>query len=327
MAFYVASPSNRPARQLRLAGACWAGAVGARCGSGSAGSPPSGCALLRSCWSRPSGLSGSMATRLFPVLSSAGRVREAVAHSGFLPWSSQLRNTQPITQIRNPRAAPKKKPRVRSRAPIRESRMRSEIFTVMIETTIRVTMKIAPMAATSASVSLWMYCLAKGRATGCRYHAAAAAAAQATMASTSRVKPRTAANRAEITTTPITTRSRTEKGMRVRALRATDESPRIRAGSRLGCIAATNARVTLVERRQRRGPAASEDAWPASFGLAREASPFPALQHRFAARAFRRDAGDEVGDVTQRRRRERRALAGFGSRRRTDRTGETELRR
>jgi hypothetical protein len=35
---------------------------------------------------------------------------------------------------------------------MRESRIRSEIFTVMIETTIRVRMKIAPIAATSATV-------------------------------------------------------------------------------------------------------------------------------------------------------------------------------
>src|SRR5918995_1540506 len=83
----------------------------------------------------------------------------------------------------------------------------------MIDTMIRVTTKMPPMDATSATVSLLMYCFARGRAVGCRYQAAAAATTQATMASTSRVKPRTAARRAEIRTIPITTRSRTEKGM------------------------------------------------------------------------------------------------------------------
>ena len=76
--------------------------------------------------------------------------------------------------------------------------MRSEIFTVMIETTISVTMKMPPIGATSATVSLVMYCFAVGSRSGWRYQAAAAAAAQAAIERTSRVKPRTAASRAEI---------------------------------------------------------------------------------------------------------------------------------
>ena len=43
---------------------------------------------------------------------------------------------------------------------MRESRIRSETFTVMIETTISVRMKMPPIAATSAMVSLVMYCSA-----------------------------------------------------------------------------------------------------------------------------------------------------------------------
>ena len=88
---------------------------------GSAGSASGRGGLI--CFSRPSGLSGSMAMRALPVFSSIGRVFAAVAHSGILPCTSQARNTQPITQSSSPRAAPKTKPRVRSRAPMRESRM------------------------------------------------------------------------------------------------------------------------------------------------------------------------------------------------------------
>ncbi len=96
---------------------------------------------------------------------------------------------------------------------MRESRIMSEIWTVMIDTMMSVMTKTAPMEATSAMVPLWMYCWAIGSTAGCRYQATAAAATQATMARTSRVNPRTAASRAEITTTPRTTRSRIEKGM------------------------------------------------------------------------------------------------------------------
>ena len=95
-----------------------------------------------------------------PVLSSIGRVFAFAAHSGILPCASQDRKTQPITQSRRPRPAPNTKPRVRSSAPMRESRIRSEIFTVMTETTISVRMKMPPIAATSAMVLLLMYCSA-----------------------------------------------------------------------------------------------------------------------------------------------------------------------
>ena len=96
---------------------------------------------------------------------------------------------------------------------MRESRIRSEICTVMIDTMISVTTKMPPIEATSATVSLLMYCCANGRSSRVQVPGGRGRATQATMASTSRVKPRTAARRAEITTTPRTTRSRIEKGM------------------------------------------------------------------------------------------------------------------
>ena len=132
-----------------------------RAGSASSGPPgsPSGFGLRKDLRS-PSGFSGRIATSELPVLSSIGRVFAFAAHSGILPWASQAKNTQPITQSSRPRPAPNTKPSVRSRAPMRESRIRSEIFTVMIETTIRVTTKMPPIAATSAIVLLAMYCSA-----------------------------------------------------------------------------------------------------------------------------------------------------------------------
>ena len=90
----------------------------------------------------------------------------------------------------------------------------------MIETTISVTMNTPPIAAAREIVALAMCGLRLGSTSGCRNHAAAAADAQPRMARTSRVKPRTAASRAEIRTTPITARSRIEMGMR--------ERPRVR---------------------------------------------------------------------------------------------------
>ena len=49
---------------------------------------------------------------------------------------------------------------------MRESRIRSETFTVMIDTMMSVTMKMPPMAATSATVLLLMYCFARGSTAG-----------------------------------------------------------------------------------------------------------------------------------------------------------------
>ena len=129
---------------------------------------------------------------------------------------------------------------------MRESRIRSEILTVMIDTMISVMMKMPPIAATSATVALLMYCCAVGSTRGCRNQAAAAAATQATMARTSRVNPRTAARRAEITTTPMTTRSRIETGMRPSLVRGNKgREALIIAVNGVGRIASRSDAVTL----------------------------------------------------------------------------------
>ena len=103
-----------------------------------------------------SGSSGKSDISHSPVPSQHRRATSPpVTQSGrCLSGTSQVKNRKATTTIRSPRASPNRKPRVRSSAPIRESRIMSEIRTVMMETTIRVPMNTPATTTTLAMVSL-----------------------------------------------------------------------------------------------------------------------------------------------------------------------------
>ncbi len=88
---------------------------------------------------RPSGSSGSNRHQLF-----AGGLQERLQLGVLDPYGLRLFRHKPVeegkamTQSKSPRSAPKTKPSERSSGPTFESRMASEILTVMIETMISV---------------------------------------------------------------------------------------------------------------------------------------------------------------------------------------------
>lgn len=68
--------------------------------------------------SRPSGSSGNMAINPSPVDCSIGLMRASLTHSGCAFWgTSQLKNTNAITQSKTPRTAPNTNPSERSSGP------------------------------------------------------------------------------------------------------------------------------------------------------------------------------------------------------------------
>src|SRR5450631_779348 len=71
-----------------------------------------------------------------------------------LSGTSQLKNRKATTTIKRPLASPNRNPRVRSSAPILESRIMSEIRTVTMETKIRVPTNTPATTTTVATVSL-----------------------------------------------------------------------------------------------------------------------------------------------------------------------------
>src|SRR5580698_1168342 len=102
-----------------------------------------------------SGSSGKSAINQSPVPCRTTRDFAPVTQSGrCLSGTSQVKNRKATTTISKPRASPNRKPSVRSSAPIRESRIMSEILTVMTETTIRVPTKTPATTTRLATVSL-----------------------------------------------------------------------------------------------------------------------------------------------------------------------------
>ena len=165
---------------LRRSAAPRAGAAGGvlpgRCGRARPAPPARrpGAAACASCCSRPSGLSGQHGDE---AVAGALERRTGAGSRRPIPGScpgAASRNTQPITQIRKPRAAPNRKPSVRSSAPMRESRIRSEIFTVMIETTMSVTTKIRRWPPRARPCCVDVLLRRAAGASGCRNQAAAA---------------------------------------------------------------------------------------------------------------------------------------------------------
>src|ERR1700749_3318055 len=130
-------------------------------------SPDAGAAWSASVWSSSglfflnlfkmvfSGSSGKSAISQSPVPCRTTRDLALVTQSGrCLSGTSQVKNMKATTTINRPRARPNRNPRVRSSAPIRESRIMSEIRTVMMETTIRVPMNTPATTTMLATVSL-----------------------------------------------------------------------------------------------------------------------------------------------------------------------------
>src|SRR5208337_3861857 len=102
--------------------------------------------------------SGSKATILSAVLVRTGRVLAFFTHSGCcFSETSQLKIANATTASRKPRATPKRRPSVRSRAPILLSRIASESRTVNNETTISVAKNTIAAATACAIMSLWIY--------------------------------------------------------------------------------------------------------------------------------------------------------------------------
>src|SRR4051794_9521823 len=155
-----------------------------------------------------SGSSGKSDISQSPVPCSTTRDFAPVTQSGrCLSGTSQLKKRKATTTISRPLASPNRNPRVRSSAPIRESRIMSEIRTVMMDTTIRVPTKVPATTTTLATVSLLKYALAVGSSLEKAYRVTSAAEAQAAIDSISRMKPRTIASRPEINITASRTRS------------------------------------------------------------------------------------------------------------------------